>query len=142
MSIVRLTGGYTVTVCKNAMTYSKDYNSTLRYECDETFSDECVVKKTFFARVSYEILYHEVWKCGFPHAKRKTVFSHTHFHTRSEIKIYSLTLRQWFELDCLMVEKQFKKCLSPTKDILFFQDLFVKLNAKDAFGIYDHLSLT
>ena len=29
-----------------------------------------LVKKTFFARVSYEILYHEVWKCGFPHAKR------------------------------------------------------------------------
>ena len=29
-----------------------------------------LVKKTFFARVSYEILYHKVWKCGFPHAKR------------------------------------------------------------------------
>ena len=28
------------------------------------------VKKTFFARVSYEILYHDVWKCGFLHAKR------------------------------------------------------------------------
>ena len=26
--------------------------------------------KRFSARVSYEILYHEVWKCGFPHAKR------------------------------------------------------------------------
>ena len=26
--------------------------------------------KRFLARVSYEILYHEVWKCGFPHAKR------------------------------------------------------------------------
>ena len=25
-----------------------------------------LVKKTFFARVSYEILYHEVWKRGFP----------------------------------------------------------------------------
>ena len=52
-------------------------NSTLRYECDETFSDECEfapraegewcndfdtrAKKRFFARVSYEILYHEVW---------------------------------------------------------------------------------
>ena len=39
-------------------------NSTLRYECDETFSDDhtiTLVKKTFFARVSYEILYHEVW---------------------------------------------------------------------------------
>ena len=32
----------------------KRSNSTLRYECDET----------------YEILYPEVWKCGFPHAKR------------------------------------------------------------------------
>ena len=29
-----------------------------------------LVEKTVFARVSYEILYHEVWKCGFPHAKR------------------------------------------------------------------------
>ena len=29
-----------------------------------------LVKKTFVARVSYEILYHKVWKCGFPHAKR------------------------------------------------------------------------
>ena len=29
-----------------------------------------LVKKSFFARVSYEILYHEVWKRGFPHAKR------------------------------------------------------------------------
>ena len=29
-----------------------------------------LVKKMFFTRVSYEILYHEVWKCGFPHAKR------------------------------------------------------------------------
>ena len=29
-----------------------------------------LAKKTFFARVSYEILYHEVWKRGFPHAKR------------------------------------------------------------------------
>ena len=26
-----------------------------------------LIKKTFFARVSYEILYHEVWECGFPH---------------------------------------------------------------------------
>ena len=46
-----------------------------------------LVKKTFFARVSYEILYHEVWKCGFPHAKdfrtrsvRKTAFSHTEWN--------------------------------------------------------------
>ena len=29
-----------------------------------------LVKKTFFAIVSYEILYHKVRKCGFPHAKR------------------------------------------------------------------------
>ena len=29
-----------------------------------------LVKKKFFARASYEILHHEVWKCGFPHAKR------------------------------------------------------------------------
>ena len=32
-----------------------------------------LVKKKFFVRVSYEILYHEVWKCGFPHAFR-TIF--------------------------------------------------------------------
>ena len=29
-----------------------------------------LVKKTFFARVLYEIFYHEVWKYGFSHAKR------------------------------------------------------------------------
>ena len=29
-----------------------------------------LIKKTFFARVSFEILYHEVWKYGFPRAKR------------------------------------------------------------------------
>ena len=29
-----------------------------------------LIKKTFFARVSYEISYHEVRKCGFPYAKR------------------------------------------------------------------------
>ena len=56
----------------NARLCSKNgKNSTLRYECDETFSDECELsRKRFFARVLYEILYHEVWKCGFPHAKR------------------------------------------------------------------------
>ena len=42
-----------------------------------------LVKKTFFARESYEILYHEVWKCGFPHAKRKTAFSHTEWNKRT-----------------------------------------------------------
>ena len=42
-----------------------------------------LVKETFFARVSYEILYHEVWKCGFPHAKRAVK---PHLRTRSEIK--------------------------------------------------------
>ena len=56
--------------------YEKLRNGILRYECDETslaFGSSCkltLVKKTFFARVSYEILYDEVWKCGFPHAKR------------------------------------------------------------------------
>ena len=38
-----------------------------------------LVKKTFFARVSYEILYHEVWKWGFPHV-RKTAFMHTEWY--------------------------------------------------------------
>ena len=51
-----------------------------------------LVKKTFFARVSYEILYHEVWKCG-----------KLHFHTRSEIKtiIVRNTNLVWCLLDCL-----------------------------------------
>ena len=39
-----------------------------------------LVNKTFVARVSYEILYHEVWKCSFPRASRAEI-------RRSEIKL-------------------------------------------------------
>ena len=61
-----------------AMSAMKRFLTSVSLQHEPKASDVItLVKKTFFARVSYEILYHEVWKCGNPH-----------FHTRSEIKVF------------------------------------------------------
>ena len=59
--------------CQCRIIVHYDTSAMKRFLTSLAFGSRCkltLVKKTFFAWVSYEILNHEVWKCGFPHAKR------------------------------------------------------------------------
>ena len=105
---------------KNALRKRRK-NSTLRYECDETFSDEC----EFAARAERESCNHTCQENVFRTSIVRNFISRgvkmrisarkacvrTHFHTRSEIKVQNLKMSSECVTVLLEKSKELKNVL-------------------------------